>query len=259
VEWLLVSLVGLGVGVCFGTLGAGGSAFATPLLALVGVPAPIAVASPLPAMLPASLVAAREYLRVGLLDRGVAKLAVAAGLPAVVAGAALSRFVSGDALLLISGVMLFAVGLRMTWPTPSPSSVLALSDGVMSPPTTPKRKITVALVAGAAFVTGLLANGGGLLLVPIFVLVLGLGVGKAAGTSMVTAAALIVPTLVAHVAVGNVDWAVAGAFAVGVIPASVVGARLARHVPETVARHGFGAVLVMFSLGFLALRISNAS
>ena len=66
-----------------------------------------------------------------------------------------------------------------------------------------------------AFLTGLLANGGGFLLVPIFVLVLGLTAAQAAGTSMVAVAALIIPTLTAHIVLGHVDWAVAGAFAVG--------------------------------------------
>src|SRR5439155_2746837 len=102
--WLLVALAGAGVGICFGVFGAGGSAFATPVLALLGVPAPIAVASPLPAMLPACVVGAREYLRVGLLDRRLVKLAVLAGLPAVIAGAALSGFVGGAALIALSGV-----------------------------------------------------------------------------------------------------------------------------------------------------------
>ncbi len=92
--------------------------------------------------------------------------------------------------------------------------------------------LVVGLVAAAGFVTGLLANGGGFLLVPIFVLVLGLTAAQAAGTSMVAVAALIVPTLIAHIALGHVDWAVAGAFAVGVIPASIVGARLGRRLPR---------------------------
>ena len=66
---------------------------------------------------PPSVVGAREYLRVGLLDRRVAKLAVLAGLPAVIAGAALSGFVGGTALVVLSGLMLFAVGVRIAWPT----------------------------------------------------------------------------------------------------------------------------------------------
>ena len=90
---------------------------------------------------------------------------------------------------------------------------------------------------------------------PIFVLVLGLTAAQAAGTSMVAVAALIIPTLIAHIVLGHVDWAVAGAFAVGVIPASIVGAR-ARTPPArgSLARRAFGVVLVTFSVGFLALR-----
>jgi uncharacterized membrane protein YfcA len=255
--WMLVAMAGAGVGFTFGVFGAGGSAFATPLLVLMGVPAPIAIASPLPAMLPASVVGAREYLRVGLLDRRVVKLAVLAGLPAVVVGAALSGFVGGAALVACSGLMLFAVGVRMAWPVSAPS-VLASQDRGMCDLRTPKRRdaTIVVLVAGAGFFTGLLANGGGFLLVPIFVLVVGLTAAQAAGTSMVTVAALIVPTLVAHVVLGHVDWAVAGAFALGVIPASIVGARLGRRLPDVVARRAFGAVLVLFSVGFLAFRVN---
>jgi uncharacterized membrane protein YfcA len=261
---MLVALVGAGVGMTFGVFGAGGSAFATPLLALIGIPAPVAVASPLAAMLPSSFVGAREYRRVGLLDRRVAKLAVLAGLPAVLAGAALSRFVGGSALLLLSGLMLLVVGVRMLWPArvapaPTPTPVLASTESRYDARLTPKRErsdaLVVALVAGAAFLTGLLANGGGFLLVPIFVLVLGLSAAQAAGTSMVAVAALTVPTLAAHAALGHVDWVVAGAFALGMIPASLVGARLGLRLPEVVARRAFGAVLVVFSICFLALRV----
>lgn len=259
--WLLVALAGVGVGLTFGVFGAGGSAFATPVLALIGIPAPVAVASPLAAMLPSSVVGAREYQRVGLLDRRVAKLAVLAGLPAVLAGAALSRFVGGSALLLLSGVMLLVVGGRMLWPARSPAPVVASDELTMGgrAPVTPKRErsegLVVALVAGAGFLTGLLANGGGFLLVPIFVLVLGLSAAQAAGTSMVVVAALTVPTLAAHAALGHVDWVVAGAFALGMIPASLVGARVGLRLPEAVARRAFGVVLVAFSICFLAFRV----
>ena len=128
-----------------------------------------------------------------------------------------------------------------------------------SPVPTPTRDgpgvvLVVGLVAAAGFLTGLLANGGGFLLVPVFVLVLGLTAAQAAGTSMVAVAALIIPTLIAHIALGHVDWAVAGAFAVGVIPASLVGARLGRRLPEVTARRAFGLVLVTFSVCFLAVR-----
>jgi uncharacterized membrane protein YfcA len=72
---------------------------------------------------------------------------------------------------------------------------------------------------------------------------------------MVAAAALTVPTFAAHAALGHVDWVVAGAFALGMVPASLVGARLGLRLPEAVARRAFGTVLVTFSICFLALRV----
>ena len=239
-SWVLVALVGAGVGTTFGVFGAGGSAFATPVLVLLGVPAPIAVASPLPAMLPASIAGARQYVREGLLCRRTARIAVVAGLPAVVAGALVSPLVGGEGLLVITGVLLLVVGARMLVP-----AALVAADAPAKGDA--RTALVVTLVAGAAFLTGLLANGGGFLLVPIFVLVLGFTATRAAGTSMVAVAALIVPTLATHWYLGNIDWAVAGAFALGVIPATVVGARLSRHIPEAASRRAFGVLLVTFA------------
>src|SRR4051794_7797671 len=110
---IAVTLTGLGIGLLYGVFGAGGSAFATPVLALLGVPPLVAVASPLPATLPAALAGAVSYVRKGQLDWRVFRRAAAGGLPAAVLGALLSRVVSGPALLVLSGAMVGVIGLRM--------------------------------------------------------------------------------------------------------------------------------------------------
>ena len=74
---LPVVLAGIGIGFAFGLFGAGGSAFGTPVLALMGIPAPIADRVAAPRGAPAAVLGARQYLRAGVLDRRVAKLAVA--------------------------------------------------------------------------------------------------------------------------------------------------------------------------------------
>src|SRR3954452_19017270 len=116
VHLLPIVFAGIGIGIAFGTFGAGGSAFGTPVLALMGIPAPIALASPLPAVLPAAMLGARQYLRAGVLDRRVAKLAVAAAVPTVIVGALLSRVVGDEFLLVASGALLLVVGVRMLMP-----------------------------------------------------------------------------------------------------------------------------------------------
>jgi uncharacterized membrane protein YfcA len=237
-------LAGLGVGVVFGMFGAGGSAFATPILAVLGVPPLLAVASPLPAMVPAAFVSARRFLRAGNLDRRVARLAVYGGLPGTVLGALASKLVGGDRLLVLSGLLLLAIGVRML----APDRAGAAGRAAL-------RRGSAPTVLGASFgvglLTGLLANGGGFLLVPLFVLVLGLSAVEAAGTSMVVVGILTVPTLATHWALGHIDWAVASGFALGLIPASLVGARVIQHVPAARARSAFGLMVAVFSLWFL--------
>ncbi len=241
-------LAGAGVGMVFGLFGAGGSAFATPVLALMGVPPVLAVASPLPAILPSSIAGAREYLKVGMLDRRVAKLTILAGLPAVIVGAFVGRQVGGDILLVISGVVLLGIGVRML----VPNSAKHAQRGEAR---THSTVTVVAMATGAAFFAGMLANGGGFLLVPLFVLGLGFTAARAAGTALVAAVALVVPTLITHWALGDIDWMVAGAFALGMVPASMVGARYGTKLPDVVTRTLFGIALVAFSVFFLVTRV----
>src|ERR1700756_3395617 len=77
---VLVWLIGAGVGLLGGLFGKGGSAVATPLLHLAGAPAFAALASPLPATVPATAAAAATYWRGGYIDRRVLAWTVSCGL-----------------------------------------------------------------------------------------------------------------------------------------------------------------------------------
>lgn len=195
-------------------------------------------------MLPAAFTGARRHLAAGNLDRDTARWAVLGGLPGAVVGSLLSTAFDGRRLLVFSGFLLLIVGLRVVLPDPAGTTARAVL-----------RRQRHGLVAGAAFVvgllTGILANAGGFLLVPLFVVGFGLPSAQAAGTSMVAVAALTVPTLLTHIALGHVDWPVAGAFGLGMMPGSMAGAALAQAIPADVARRAFGAVLVAFAVWFL--------
>jgi len=231
-----VLLIGAGVGFLGGLLGKGGSAIATPLLVAVGVPPMVAVAAPLPATVPGTLLAADRYRRHDLLDHAVLRWSLLAGLPATVVGAVLTRWVSGEALVLVTELVIVAIGLRLLLsPSPAPSSDLAI-------PARRGATIAVAVVTGLA--AGLLANSGGFLLAPLFITVLGLRVKPALGTSLAVAAALAVPGSLVHLALGHLDWTVVGAFAVGSIPLSGLGARVALRVDAGRLERGYGLLLV---------------
>src|SRR5258707_1159577 len=77
--WLEVLLIGVAVGFLAGLFGKGGSAVATPLLHLIGLPAMVALAAPLPPTIPSTLAAAGAYRRARLVDWRVGRRALALG------------------------------------------------------------------------------------------------------------------------------------------------------------------------------------
>lgn len=247
--WPAVTAAGLAVGVLFGLFGVGGSSFATPALGLLGVPGLIAIAAPIPATIPAAIAGMIAYVRRGEVEWPVARWAIYGGVPATVVGALLSRYVGGQSLLVASGVVLAAVGVRILLPLPE-KSLAGLA----------RRRAGVVIPAAATIglFTGLLANGGGFLLVPLFVLVLGLTMPQSAGTSLVVIAVLSVPTLATHWALGHIDWSVAAAFGVGSIPGALIGSRLAQRLPAEAMKRGFGVLLIGFAVYFVIRQLTHA-
>jgi uncharacterized protein len=244
----VIVVAGIVVGALFGLFGVGGSSFATPILSLVGLSGFAAIASPLPATMPAALVGARQYARCREVDGNVAMWSLIGGVPAAIVGALLSRWIGGAALLVASGIVLGIVGVRVLWPI-SPTIVAAGAERRGQP------ALVIAIAAGVGVFTGVLANGGGFLLVPAYLLLLGLSMRKASGTSLIVIAALTIPTLATHWALGHIDWPAALAFAVGSIPASFVMSRHAQRVPVEHLQRAFGVLLVAFSIWFVVYRL----
>jgi uncharacterized membrane protein YfcA len=240
-----VAVIGVAVGFLGGLFGKGGSAIATPLLAMVGVPAIAAVASPLPAVIPSTLVAARSWARNGHVDRRLVLWGAAIGLPATVAGAVATRWIGGPALVVATEVLLLGIGLRFALHSGEPRETSA-------PVTHPLLRIVV--VAGAVgVISGLLANGGGFLLAPLFVVVLHKSMKDALGTSAMLASVLAVPGTVAHAAMGHIDWTVTLVFALASIPLAGVGARVALRMRVRPLERTYGIALVAMSATFLLL------
>lgn len=239
-----ILVAGLAVGVLYGMFGVG-SAFATPVLSVIGVPGLAAVTAPLAALLPGSAIGAWQYSREERVDWTVARWALLGGAPAAVLGSLASRWVGGGPLIVASGVILVVVGLRILRPVSAASAARAAERRHNAP-------LVITMAALVGFAAGLLANGGGFLLVPLFLVLLGFEMTEATGTSLVVAAVLTVPTLVTHMVVGDIVWSVTAAFAVGFIPGAALGPRVVRGLPVERLRTAFGVLLVAFAVWFLA-------
>ena len=240
---ILVWLIGAGVGLLGGLFGKGGSAIATPLLHLAGVPAFVAIASPLPATIPATAAAAIVYWRRGLVDRRVLTWTGAIGLPATVVGALATRWIGAGPLIVATDLVVAILGVRFL-----------LRPVVAGHPAKgePSRRALGAVALAVGLISGLLANSGGFLLAPLFVAVLGLPLKRALATSLAAACVLAVPGTIVHAALGHVDWRVVAVFALASVPLSAVGARLAIRSDSDRLERAYGAVLATIGVALLA-------
>lgn len=238
---VVAALIGLVSGVLAGLFGVGGGIVMTPgIQVLLGTSGIVALATPLPVILPTAATGAITYRRADEIDlRGAAWMAVG-GLPAAALGAALTEVLEVSLLLIATATLLGwqAIG------------ILRGARGSVSP-RGPRRTSAAAFVAigiGAGVVSGLLGIGGGLVMVPFLAGWLGLPLKRALGTSLAAIVAMVVPGTIVHAWLGNVDWGIAVAVTFGAVPGAHVGARLALGTAERTLRLLVGSFMLLVAV-----------
>jgi len=99
--------------------------------------------------------------------------------------------------------------------------------------------------AVAGFLAGLLGIGGGVVIVPGLVLLVGLNQYSAAATSMAAIVAASAAALFAFSSNGDVNWATAGVVFIGAATGAWAGARWMHRVPEHVLAGTFATVMAV--------------
>jgi uncharacterized protein len=240
--WFLEVLVGSGMGFCSGLFGLGGSSIGTPILRLLGLPALIALASPLPLTLPSAIGGAIAYRKEHLIHWRIALLTSLWGCPGVLAGAWLTAFIPETMLMLLTALFILSVGaygLGEFRNRALPETRAQLNQRIV-----PYWSPLVGLISG------LLANGGGLLLVPFYQLGIGLELRAALATSLATVALMALPSTIVHTALGHIDWMLTGWLAIGVFPFTYLGSQLALHLPTLILTRLYSLFLIVLALYF---------
>lgn len=239
--WLIAVLAAV-VGITLGLLGGGGSILTVPVLTYVlDVPPKEAIATSLVVVGVTAAVAAVEHARRGRVRWRVGLLFSAAGMVGAAAGGFAADWFSGTVLLVLFALMMLATGGAMLRGRKLPEQT-AVSK---APRQHPAWLIGAeGLVVGA--VTGLVGAGGGFLVVPALVLLGGLGMPEAIGTSLVVIALKSGAGFVGHAAHVQISWSLAAGFTAVTVVGSLIGTALSAKIPASSLRRGFGVfVLVM--------------
>ncbi|MCS6966461.1 MAG: sulfite exporter TauE/SafE family protein [Candidatus Kapabacteria bacterium] len=251
---MLPLLIGSIVGLASGLFGIGGSIIATPLLRLSGVEPLVALATPLPGVIPTALAGAIAYWRHRLIHWQVTVWILLGGLPATVFGAWATRFVGGQRLMLLTGLLLCLVGIRFLWEAWHRQDPLEVAT--RSPASSPAL-VLIGIGGITGLLSGLLAIGGGIVLVPVLTLLFGFPLKQALATSLVCVAGLALPGTLVHAWLGHISIELLLPFLMGSIPLSYLGASLAVHLPSRWLRFFYGVAIVAFALHFLWTQWKN--
>ena len=234
---------GLAIGLLLGMVGGGGAILAVPVLVYVlGEPVKSATSESLLIVCASALVGALDHGRAGRVRwRTALEFALAGGVGAI-AGATLNRLVDPHAILLGFAGLLVAAAVAMT--RRGAASAAPDRAGDRS-----RRLRALPLGLGTGVLTGFFGVGGGFLIVPALVLVLGLPIDAAVGTSLLVITLTSSVALAAHASTGDLNWLLEAALAATAVVGTLAGRRVAgRLAPVRIAHLFAGLLLVVAGL-----------
>lgn len=237
------------IGISLGLLGSGGSILTVPVLVyLVDEPEKVAIAESLGIVAVISLVGAIPYAIRKEVDWKNVFLFGIPGMAGTYGGAALSTFLTGTTQLLIFAVVMILAAFMMIR---SKSPIVKKEAGKQ---TAPWIIVVEGLVVGV--LTGLVGVGGGFLIIPALVLIGGLDMRVAVGTSLFIIAAKSSLGFYKYVDVLQqeslrVNWELVLIFSVIGIAGSFLGGKMSQLIPQASLKKGFGYFLVVMGIYIL--------
>jgi uncharacterized membrane protein YfcA len=268
----MIALGGL-VGILSGMFGVGGGFLTTPLLIFYGIPPTVAVASATTQITGASVSGVFAHMRRGGVDFRMGLVMIAGGLVGSLTGAGIFRLLQASGqidtvigllyvLLLgsIGGLMLRDAALALGWiPTPEkpagkprhnrwvaslPMRWRFYSSGLYISPLAP---LALGFIAG--ILTVLLGIGGGFILVPAMIYILGMAARVVVGTSLVMILAVSAVSILIHaLTTQSVDIVLAALLLVGGVIGAQYGALLATRLKPDLLRLALAIIILLVAL-----------
>lgn len=269
--FVLPALVGVVIGIMSGLLGIGGGTVMVPIFRLAfGMSPVMSTATSLFAIIPTSISGAASHIRH---KTCIVSLGVAAGLggaltsplgvwlaqisPAWLIMVAAALIIGWSAVKMLSKAFKLRAQKRAHQEGADASAEAGADDADPAPAAADPapRKLTrkqlligVAIGLGAGVASGYVGVGGGFIMVPLMLSLIGIEMRQASGTSLIAVMILAIPGVIEQALLGNINYTAGIAIVVGSIPGAVIGARLVRVVPELALRFVFGGFLIVAAI-----------
>ncbi len=253
---LRLALIGLGVGLCVGISGVGGSSLMTPLLILfLGIKPIVAVGTDLMYSVPTKVLGAIVHREQGTVDRKIVLFLSLGGIPATLLGLGVLALLRahqgqdalnattkqgvGALLFLVAGAILLVPLLRRAH---HPAEGAARDRGTVTRATAGR---LVGLGALVGFLVSLTSIGSGSITVPaLYLLMPRLDLRRLVGSDIAFAALIVPVAALGHLQMGTVNLALSANLLLGSLPGVYVGSKLCGLLPDAWLRPAIAGVLV---------------
>ena len=273
VNALLIVVLGFVVGLLSGMFGIGGGFLTTPLLIFYGIPPTVAVASATTQITGASVSGAMVHMRRGGVDMKMAGVMIVGGLAGSFVGAAMFRLLQSTGQIdvvigLLYVLILFSIGGLMLkdslvtlgfigpkggsqpaprhnrWVASLPLRWRFYASGLYVSPLAP-----LALGSVAGVLTVFLGIGGGFILVPAMIYLLGMPARIVIGTSLIMILAVSAATTMIHALTTRaVDVVLAALLLVGGVIGAQYGAILTTRLKPDYLRLALAIIILLVGL-----------
>ena len=256
--FLAILAAGFFVGIVVGLTGMGGGALMTPALIFLGVgEAATVVTADLTAAAVYKSGGAIVHQREGTPNLTLAKWLILGSVPTALLGPYLVSWATDDAeqldrvlKLCIGFALLFAA---LTYALRLWINLRRVRAGHQSTEDPRVRPIPTLLVGAlGGLLVGITSVGSGsVIMISLLMLYPGLSAAKLVGTDLVQAVPLVLAAAISNIALHGLDFGVLIPLLIGSVPGTILGARLAPRVPQSIIRRGIVVVLTMSGVALL--------
>lgn len=255
---LSIVVAGFVVGIVVGLTGMGGGALMTPALIFLGVgEAAVVVTADLTAAAVYKTGGAIVHKREGSPHMQLAKWLIIGSVPMALLGPYLVKtFADPEDLdstlkLCIGFALLFAAA---TYALRLYINLKRVRNGTHVVDDNPAVRVVPTLLVGAlgGLLVGITSVGSGsVIMIALLMLYPGLSAVKLVGTDLVQAVPLVMAAAISNIAIHGLDWGVLIPLLIGSVPGTLIGAKIAPKVPQSIIRRGIVVVLTMSGVALL--------
>jgi uncharacterized membrane protein YfcA len=237
-------VIGAIVGLLLGFLGGGGAIMIVPAMVYVlHADEHVALATALIIVAVNAAIGGTLAWKDGRADSATAAIFGASGMATAYGGAIISKQIPGHYLLVAFSILLLTIAFFMYRGT-------LRSPGEPPPLHRPRWQI-IGVGALVGLVTGILGVGGGFVIVPAMVLLVGMPMRRAVGTSLLVITINSIASLLGHLDT-PFNWQLIGLLLAGAIPAMAVANRYGGAINQIKLRRGFAIFVTVVACFMLA-------